>query len=663
MGCVASRINKEERVQVCRERKKLMKQLLIFRGEVADAQLAYLRALKNTGVTLRQFTESESLELENTHYGLAFPPSPPPPLPPSPPSPPPPPPPPFSPDNSQKVVDQEESTEITKADIPSPPDDLTSSWVYRYTFESSSLHCLEQDEMVEPIDEENWLEANTDFDGEQEGEASTYIVAKPPRDKSQPVGLVNDNSSTLSWLTKDTAETAMVLRRSKKTLEGIAKELDDYFLKASAGIKEIAVLMDINGRDRFLPQNLKESKSKYKLYDPLAFMRHCFVLWIVPQNFDLESVWSLQLTKDAAVELDGASEPCRPGAHCITLKKLYDEEQKLYKEVKEEETAKLEHERKSLLLQKQEEENLDWTKTEKTRLSVENLEADISQLQQSISSTSSLILKLIDDELYPQLVALTSGLLHMWRIMHECHQAQYIISQQLNHLRDNQRMDLSTDYRRQAAAQLETELNCWYSSFCKVVKSQGEYVKALCRWIQLTDRLVDEHRRSLYSPAVHSFCEQWQLGLDNLPDKVSSEAIKSLWSAIHSILLQQEEEHNLQRKYGKLEKRLQKEFQSLTEMEKKLEGSFATEDEPSNLNPKHSLSLKRAKFEALKKQVDVEKAKCLNSVQVSNTMTLNNLKASLPNVFHSLMGFCSAYVEAIEGSFRHIKPADSCDGA
>lgn len=42
---------------------------------------------------------------------------------------------------------------------------------------------------------------------------------------------------------------------------------------------------------------------------------------------------SLQFPRDA-VESSGPSEPCRPGAHCITLQKLYDEEKKLYKEVK-----------------------------------------------------------------------------------------------------------------------------------------------------------------------------------------------------------------------------------------------------------------------------------------------------------------------------------------
>ncbi len=71
--------------------------------------------------------------------------------------------------------------------------------------------------------------------------------------------------------------------------------------------------------------------------------------------------------------------------------------------------AKIEHEKKSVILLKQEEENHDWTKTEKTRLSVEGLETDIRRLQHSISNTRSTILELIDVELYPQLVTITSG--------------------------------------------------------------------------------------------------------------------------------------------------------------------------------------------------------------------------------------------------------------
>lgn len=69
----------------------------------------------------------------------------------------------------------------------------------------------------------------------------------------------------------------------------------------------------------------------------------------------------------------------------------------------------MEHEKKSLLLQKQEDEDRDWTKTEKTRSSVESLQSDIVCLKESISRSCSSISKLIDEELHPQLIAVTSG--------------------------------------------------------------------------------------------------------------------------------------------------------------------------------------------------------------------------------------------------------------
>lgn len=43
---------------------------------------------------------------------------------------------------------------------------------------------------------------------------------------------------------------------------------------------------------------------------------------------------SLQFSRDSVDSGAGLSEPCRPGAHCVTLKKFLEEEQKLYKDVK-----------------------------------------------------------------------------------------------------------------------------------------------------------------------------------------------------------------------------------------------------------------------------------------------------------------------------------------
>ncbi|KAB2045138.1 hypothetical protein ES319_D01G140100v1 [Gossypium barbadense] len=593
MGCAASRIEREGRVQVCKERKKLMKQLVGYRGEFADAQLAYLRALKNTGVTLRQFTESDSLELENTSHCLTLPPSPPSPLPP-------PPPPSFSPDprkaGENGIIEAalDESTKINQDECSTPPPPTaSSSWTYWDLFESTSpLHHPKQSETVEPIQEESWAESKMQFEDENPGEelVEGFAINTLP-ERSLRREIVDDSSSIMSWYNKDSTDVAMLVLKNNKTLEGIMKDLDDYFLKASAGGKEIAVFTDINIGNNSLPWKLNENKRKRsnsaKVFSVLSWS------W---------SSKSLQLARDAFQ--CRYSEPCNPGAHCITLDKLYVAEQKLYKQVKEEEVTKLELEKKLMLLQKQD-ENRDWTKTQKIKSSVENLENDMTRLQHSISTACSSILELIDEELYPQLVALTSG-------------------------------------------------------FCRLIKSQQEYLRTLCQWIQLTDCLVSNQQQSHCSSAVRRLCEEWHLGFEKLPDKAASETIKSFLLAIQSIIQQQAEEHNQKKKSEKLQKRLQKELISLTEMEKKVEGSVLTLDMNSTLSPKHPLSLKRAKTEALKKRVDVEKGKHLNSVQLSKTMILNNLKTSLPNVFQALMGFSKACVEVFEAIHGNSQPKIPC---
>lgn len=648
MGCVLSRIEKEERVTISKERKMLMKQLVGFRREFADSQLCYLRSLKNTGVTLRQFTESESLELENIRFGPPLPPSPPPPLPPSPP-----PPPNFSPDlrkdkGKQKVeVAQEDIIEIDEDNscTPPPPPLPSSTWDFWDPFAPSSPHCEKKSE----IEEENWAETKSEFDEEeQEGIVGNNAVNMLP-EKPLNVELLDDNSSMVSWHTKDTAsaDMAMVVWRRKKTLAGIVKELDDYFLKASDGGKDIVILMDINSSDTFLRQSSKATSGRYssgKVFNAFSWG------W---------SSKSHQCTRSAP-DFCGPSEPCRPGAHSVTLDKLYAEDQRLYKDIKDEESTKLEHERKSLLLQKLEDEDRDSTKIEKTRSSVEILQSNIVCLKESNSRSCSTISKLIDEELHPQLIAVTSGLMSMWRTMYECHQVQNHISQQLSHLMNQQSMDPTTNYHRQAASQLKTEVTAWYNSFHRLVKSQGEYVRALCRWIKLTYCFVEDSQRSVSASAVHTLCEEWQLALDRLPDKVASEAIKSFLSAIQSIVLQQEEELTLRKKTDKLEKKLQRELNSLSEMEMKLAGNLNIDDANSPLTPKHPLTLKRAKIEALKKRVNEEKAKYMNSTRVTRAMTLSNLRTSLPHVFQALMGFSSAYAQSLEAILSRPEPVD-CD--
>lgn len=629
-----------------------MKLLLRYRKEFADAQIAYLRSLRNTGVTLRQFTEPESLEIEETNSGAGFPPSPPPPLPPSPP-----PPPTFSPDlrkfkdkatETQSAV--EEIIEIDEESGHTPPPPVpSSSWEYWDVFGSASVHCGKSSGTVEQGEEENWEDTNTEFVDEDEEETVFAVYEDtllPP--KHQITEFLDDNSSMMSWHTKDTADMAMVVWRGKKSLTGIIKNLDEYFLKASAVVKDIAVFIDINAGGTFLYQSVKENKRKRsssaKVFSALNWT------W---------SSKSLHSTREAG-NIFGSGEPCKPGAHCITLEKLYSEEQKLYKDVKEEEIAKVEYGRKSLLLQKQDEGH-DWTKAEKTRSTFESLQSYISSLQESIGRSSLTILTLINKEMHPQLITLASGLMHMWQTMHNSHQVQNHISQQLNHLTDQQTVEPTTESQRQAAGQLKTEVMSWYHSFCKLVKYQREYVRTLCKWTELTNYIEGADSRESESSTVHALLDKWHQALDKLPDKMVSEAIKSLLSAVHSIILQQQQECELRKRSEKLGRKLQRELSFLAEVEMKFAGSLSVEDANSVVVSKHPLTIRRTKVEALQSLVDDEKAKYLDSVKTTRAMITNNLLTSLPKLFQALTVYSSAYSHSFEAILSYTTMSESDD--
>ncbi|KAL2971244.1 hypothetical protein AAZX31_15G183800 [Glycine max] len=496
MGCVLSSIDEDENIRKCKERKRAIKQLVKIRGEFSDSLLAYLKALRNTGATLRQFTESDSIEFETASNGIAEPASPSHHLPASPLRPPPRPP--FLADKN--TVNEDEILENADSNVPPLLIDssLSSIGLFRST---------DRREIVESIEEDNWEETKTEFEDEEAEAEAAAIAERLRRGKQKLIEPVDENSSAMSLYRKETTAMPVAVGRTGKTLEAIGKELDDHFLKASGCIKEIAVILDISGGDTLLRQNSghldRKRGNSAKVFSVLSWSRYSK---------------SPPSTKDGA-EFSGRSEPCKPGAHCATLKKLYAAEKKLFKALKEEGIVALEFDRKSMLLRKQEDENLDMVKIDKTRSSVDKLESDLISLRQCISDTTSSILEMIDEELLPQLVALTAGLTQMWRTMHESHKAQALISQHLSNLSDNHNMILNSEYHHQATIQFETEASYWYNSFCKLVKFQREYVRTLYEWIKLAESLKDSNECSNHS-SILAICDQWERGLNESPDKV-----------------------------------------------------------------------------------------------------------------------------------------------
>jgi len=72
MGASSSKMEDDKALQLCRERKKFVRQALDGRCSLAAAHVSYIQSLKNTGTALRKFTEPEG-PIEPSLYTNATP--------------------------------------------------------------------------------------------------------------------------------------------------------------------------------------------------------------------------------------------------------------------------------------------------------------------------------------------------------------------------------------------------------------------------------------------------------------------------------------------------------------------------------------------------------------------------------------------------------------
>ncbi|CAO2165335.1 unnamed protein product [Urochloa humidicola] len=708
MGCSNSKVDNEEPVRRCKDRKQLMKQLVRRRPELAAAHIAYLHALRNTGATLRDFAELESTLSQQPPVGLAAPASPPPPPPPPPPepsmtssmppSPRPPPPLPFSPittirkmekrddelpppslafsppgirirkiqkrddellppplafspprirtrkmekkdgelhgDNSMDEDDDDTDSCSTPLPPPLPPgvawEDLDPYNSLNFPSPFADRNDREVASQVS-IDDDPWVETNLEFDGEEDESVlgnDDSMVNRVQMNLVKSRALGDENSSTVNWVTKNANSTAVPWTNQKSLLQ-IVKEIDEYFLKAAASGSDVVILLDsAGGRPDALEIETKKVAGKgsksAKVFSTLSWS------WsFKSQNSNNES--SILNSSDASGY----------GYHGKTLEKLYDEEQKLYKLVKDEEFARLQYKKHMSMLQKLESGEHDKLHAERVRDAIEELQTRIISLEEAVSLACFSISKLRDEELYPQIIELSAGLVHMWRKMYECHQVQNHIAQQAGHIGNRPGSEPTSDTQCQATSQLEIEVSGWHSAFCNLITLQREYINTLNQWIKLTDCLPDDDGLMKSSSGIRSLSEELQRALERLPEKIAAEAIKTFMSAIHSIVVQQSEERQLKKKSDNMESKFQ------TQLEKHSENAA----QPTNKN-QYSVSKNEMKLDAFRKQVEEEKARYLTSIRTSRAMTLNNLQTSLPNVFHALMGFSGVCVQAFEGISR-----------
>jgi hypothetical protein len=252
----------------------------------------------------------------------------------------------------------------------------------------------------------------------------------------------------------------------------------------------------------------------------------------------------------------------------------------------------------------------------------------------------------------------------MWRSMNHFHEIQNEIVQQVRGLVDNSMAESTSDLHRLATRDLEAAVSAWHSNFNHLIKYQREYIRSLYGWLKLTLFQVDssapkEAHVSLISRELTTFCDEWKQALDRLPDAVASEAIKSFTNVVHVIYTKQEEEMKIKKRAETFSKELEKKTNSLRSIENKyyqsysvvglgLPGSGRDGIESVVYDARDPLADKKSKVALCRRKVEDEMTRHAKAVEVTRSMTLNNIQTGLPGMFQAIAGFSGTVVEALD---------------
>ncbi|KAG6747854.1 hypothetical protein POTOM_047745 [Populus tomentosa] len=251
--------------------------------------------------------------------------------------------------------------------------------------------------------------------------------------------------------------------------------------------------------------------------------------------------------------------------------------------------------------------------------------------------------------------------MYMWRSMHQYHEVQNHIVQQVRGLvNQSAKGDSTSELHKQATRDLESAVSAWHSSFCHLIKFQRDFIQSIHGWFKLTLIPVsnDNMNANMEPSDVYAFCDEWKLALDRVPDTVASEAIKSFINVVHVISTKQTEELKIKKRTDTASKELEKKASSLRSLERKFYHSYSMvgiglpdtggSDNGQFLDARDPLAEKKSELVACQRRVEDEMLRHAKAVEVTRAMTLNNLQTGLPGVFQALTSFSSLFMEALQ---------------
>ncbi|XP_057473328.1 nitrate regulatory gene2 protein-like [Actinidia eriantha] len=664
MGCTQSKIENEETVARCKERRQYMKDAVVARNAFAAAHAAYAMSLKNAGAALSDYAHGE---VEKPHAAAVIRsnydslPPPPPPLPN------------FTTSPIQRATTMPEfSGDFSNAKLTDPiteeenEDEIENESHSLKRRSSRSSGRGGGEDLARPP----WAPPVTDRPLEDSKGVLGYDYIFPPMENVPGPSLteVDEGRSEREELERKMFEETSkrdervnhggarrsveaeaeapqpplgtkAVRRVKQGTKGatgfnllqIFNDLDDCFLKASESAHEVSKMLEANR----LHYHSNFADNRGHIDHSARLMR--LITWN-------RSFRGLPNADDGMDDFDSEEHE----THATVLDKMLAWEKKLYDEVKTGEQMKLEYQKKVASLNRQKKHGSRTEAIEKTKATVSHLHTRYIVDMQSMDSTVSEINRLRDEQLYPKLVALVDGMTTMWEAMKVHHENQSSIVIALRYLDISQSPKETSDQHHERTVQLWHVFQEWHSQCGKLMTHQRLYIKALNNWLNLNLIPVDTNlkekvsspRRS-QSPPIQSLLHAWDDYLDKLTDELARTAISSFAAVVHTIMQQQVEEMKLRDKCADTRKELARRTQQFEDWYNKYMQKRTLPDEmdPEQAQDKDLVDERKLVVEVVKQRLEEdEEAYQKQGIQVREK-SLTSLRTQLPELFRAMLNF------------------------
>ncbi|KAL2516162.1 hypothetical protein Fot_30133 [Forsythia ovata] len=603
MGCTQSKIENEETVNRCKERKQYMEQAVTARNKFAAAHSAHAMSLKNTGAALSDYAQGEVVypgAVESVERASTVPE--------------------FRTElkHSNSIIEEEneddienESThslkhrskssgrgsvggrsglshkEVPEDEVlhkppspllpnerqrehlapppppPPPPENKGSTWEYFFSTDDvpgSTLADVEDDhykiaEIERKMREE--MAKKSEVDGEVDGgkrvehvEAAAEVVEGtvdlPPKPPPTQTAVATKLAKRVKMGAPAEGKTKGL--PSNTNLLQIFVDLDDCFLKACESAHDVS---------RLLEATRLHYHSNFA--DKRGHIDHSTrVMRVITWN---RSFKGLPNTDDVVDEFDSEEHE----THATVLDKMLAWEKKLYDEVKAGEQMKLEYQKKVASLNKLKKHGSNTDALERMKAAVSHLHTRYIVDMQSMDSTVSEINSLRDGQLYPKLVTLVDAMAIMWETMRTYHEKQSKIVQALRHLDISQSPKETSDHHHERTRQLCGVVQEWHSHFSELMSQQKEYIKALNSWLKLNLIPIDTNLkekvsspRGTQNPPIQTLLHSWHDYLEKIPDEPTKTTINNFAAVIQTIWQYQKEELDLRNRCAESRKELMK---------------------------------------------------------------------------------------------------------